>query len=150
MRFRAATEADLSAIVALLADDPLGSGREGGPPGAYLVAFRAVAASPALHLIVGEREGTVVATYQLAILPGLASRGMTRALLESVRVAVPLRSQGVGAQLVADAIDRARAEGTGVLELFTHKSRTRAHAFYERLGFTPSHIGYKRELTSGG
>lgn len=137
----------MPAILALLTDDPLGAGREGGQPEVYRAAFRALVASPAMHLIVGEAEGVVCATYQMAILPGLSARGQTRALLEAVRVEASGRSQGIGARLIADAMDRARAEGAGVMELFTHRSRHRAHAFYERLGFTPSHIGYKRDLT---
>ena len=100
-----------------------------------------------MHLIVGEAEGQVIACYQLAILPGLAARGQVRALLESVRVAGARRGGGIGALLMADAMDRAAAAGAGVMELLTHRDRIRAHAFYERLGFTPSHFGYKRGLT---
>lgn len=145
--FRLADAADVPAITALLADDPLGAARESSDASAYLEAFERITTSGAVQLVVGEAGGHIVATYQLAILPGLANAGRTRAILESVRVAADLRSQGVGALLVADAEARARAAGAGVLQLTTHKSRTRAHAFYDRLGFTPSHIGYKRELT---
>ena len=149
LRFRPAAEDDIPAILALLTDDPLGALREGGPPEVYREAFRAMAASPALHLLVGEAGGEIIATYQLAILPGLSERGRTRALLEAVRVAAPHRSRGIGERLLRDAMARATAAGAGVMELFTHRRRTRAHAFYDRLGFTPSHIGYKRDLTDG-
>ena len=45
--FRSAVETDLSAIVALLADDMIGAGREGGPDhDAYLTGFQAVTADP--------------------------------------------------------------------------------------------------------
>jgi len=33
-----------------------------------------------------------------------------------------------------------------MIELTANKSRSRAHAFYTRLGFTASHIGFKRDL----
>ncbi len=145
--FRPARLEDVPAIVALLADDPLGAARESATLAPYEAAFARIAASADMHLIVGERQGRVVATYQLAIMPGLSNAGRTRATLEAVRVAAELRSQGVGALLVADAEARARAAGAGILQLTTHKSRSRAHAFYDRLGFTPSHIGYKRDLT---
>lgn len=137
----------MAAIVALLADDPLGAAREAGTLAPYEAAFARIVASDAMHLIVGEQAGRVVATYQLAIMPGLSNAGRTRATLEAVRVAAELRSQGIGGQLIADAEARARAAGAGLLQLTTHKSRARAHAFYDRLGFTPSHIGYKRDLT---
>ncbi|MGC9449473.1 N-acetyltransferase family protein [Cereibacter johrii] len=146
IRFRDARREDVAAIVALLADDALGAQRETAPPETYLSAFDRMAASPGMFLIVGEQEGRVVATYQLAILPGLSLRAATRALVEAVRVASDLRSQGIGADLMADAETRARAAGATLIQLTTHRSRERAHRFYERLGFTASHIGYKRAL----
>jgi ribosomal protein S18 acetylase RimI-like enzyme len=144
--FRPATRQDVAAIVALLADDPLGQGRESNDPAPYLAAFDQIIANPAHHLIVGEIANEIVATYQLTLLNGLSRQGATRALIEAVRVAGDLRSQGIGAALMADCETRARAAGAQVLQLTTDKSRTRAHAFYERLGFTASHIGYKKPL----
>lgn len=144
--FRIARRADVPAIVALLADDPLGAQREAQTPEIYLAAFDRLAADPCTQLVVAEQAGRIVATYQLTLLHGLSLKGATRAQLESVRVAADLRSRGLGALLVADAEARAKAGGARLLQLTTHKSRARAHAFYDRLGFTPSHIGYKREI----
>lgn len=148
LRFREATLADLPAILALLRDDPLGAARE---PAAldlapYAAAFARIAASAEQQLIVGERDGQILATCQLAVLPGLSNRGRVRGQVEAVRVAADQRSQGIGAALMAEAEARLRAAGCGVIQLTTHRSRARAHAFYERLGFTASHIGYKRDL----
>jgi len=53
--FRRATQADLPAIIALLADDRLGQGREDAadPPNqAYLAAFAAIAADANQYLVV--------------------------------------------------------------------------------------------------
>ncbi|MGP3699038.1 GNAT family N-acetyltransferase [Rhodobacter sp. NSM] len=144
--FRAAERADVAAIVALLADDALGAQRETADLETYLAAFDRMAEAPSMFLLVGEIEGRVVATYQLAILPGLSLRAATRALVEAVRVSADLRSQGLGALLMADAEARARAAGASLIQLTTHRSRERAHRFYDRLGFTASHIGYKRAL----
>jgi GNAT superfamily N-acetyltransferase len=63
-----------------------------------------------------------------------------------VRVAADMRGQGIGAALIADAEARARAAGCRLLQLTSNASRLRARKFYEELGFTPSHIGYKRDL----
>ncbi|PTE21089.1 GNAT family N-acetyltransferase [Cereibacter changlensis JA139] len=145
IRFRDARREDVAAIVALLADDELGAARETAPLQAYLDAFDRIAASE-MQLVVGETGDRIVATYQLAIEHGLSLGGMTRAVVEGVRVAADLRSQGLGAALMADAEARARVAGAGVIQLTTNKSRARAHRFYERLGFTASHIGYKRTL----
>lgn len=146
VRFRPARREDVAAIVALLADDPLGAQRETAGAATYLAAYDRIAADPNARLIVGEAAGRIVATYQLNFLHGLSLKGATRAQLEAVRVAADLRGRGTGALLVADAEARAKAGGARLLQLTTHKSRARAHAFYERLGFTATHIGYKREI----
>lgn len=146
MIFREARAEDVPALVAMLADDSLGRGREGAPMAAYLAAFAEIAANPRESLIVGELEGRVVATCQLTILSGLSRGGARRALVEAVRVAGDLRGQGIGAKLMAEAERRARAAGAGIIQLTTDKSRVRAHAFYERLGYEPSHLGMKKKL----
>ncbi len=112
----------------------------------YRAAFDAMQAEAANHLIVGERNGRVVATYQITFISGLSLRATRRAQIESVRVASDLRGQRIGEALFADAEARARAAGCGLIQLTTNATRDRARAFYERLGFTPSHIGYKRDL----
>ena len=45
-----------------------------------------------------------------------------------------------------DALGRRRcpsARGCALVQLTSDKARTDAHRFYERLGFTPSHEGFK-------
>ncbi|HET7844679.1 MAG TPA: hypothetical protein VFL14_11050, partial [Xanthomonadales bacterium] len=80
-RIRAARESDGPAIVALLADDTLGSGRESLAPAAldeYRRGFREIAASAANTLLVAELDGTVVGTLQLTVIPGMSRRGARR------------------------------------------------------------------------
>jgi GNAT superfamily N-acetyltransferase len=132
--------------VALLADDPLGQGREGAELAPYLQAFDEIAANPMHQLIVGESAGEIIATCQLTLLAGLSRQGAKRMLIEAVRVKAALRGQRIGEALMAEAESRARAAGAQVLQLTTDKSRLRAHAFYDRLGYTPSHLGYKKAL----
>ena len=48
--------------------------------------------------------------------------------------------------MFADVERRARGAGCGLIQLTMNKSRTDSHRFYERLGFTASHIGFKRYL----
>ncbi|MGC9368994.1 MAG: GNAT family N-acetyltransferase [Paracoccaceae bacterium] len=144
--FREARREDVPAIVAMLADDALGAAREGTDLAPYLAAFDAMKEEGGNHLIVGEQDGRVVATYQLTFISGLSLRAARRAQIESVRVASDARGAGLGAEMMRDAEVRARAAGCGLLQLTTNKSRDRAHAFYERIGFTASHIGFKRSL----
>ncbi len=144
--FRDASRDDVAALVAMLADDPLGQARESGDLAPYLAAFDEIAANPMHQLIVGEIGGRIVATCQLTILAGLSRQGAKRALVEAVRVVADLRGQRIGEALMAECEARARAAGASVIQLTTDKTRLRAHGFYDRLGFTASHIGYKKSL----
>ncbi len=147
--FRDAVEADLPAIVALLADDVLGAARDvltDPIDVAYGEAFRAIAANPNDHLIVGEIDGDIVACAQLTVLNGLSRRGLSRGLIESVRVASSRRRQKLGERLIEHLIARARSAGCGIMQLTSDKSRADAHRFYERLGFEASHLGMKIAL----
>ena len=97
---REASADDVPVIVALHTDDPLGATRESADLAPYRAAFAAVDADPAHLLVVAEDgDGTVVGTLQLSFLPGLSRGGASRALVEGVRVAAGLRSQGIGARL---------------------------------------------------
>src|SRR5215469_2519637 len=88
---RTATEADVPAVVRLLATDQLGANRDGvrdeADLAAYVAAFRRIDADPAHLLMVAEQDGQIVGTFQLSFLPGLARRGALRAQVEAVRVA---------------------------------------------------------------
>jgi len=141
---RRARRDDVRIIVAMLADDPLGSGRErieDPLPPSYFRAFDAVEKDPNIQLVVAEQGGAVVGCLQLCILPGLSSQGASRALIEDVRVATHCRSRGIGEQLVQWAVAQARSRECKLVELLTHNSRVDAQRFYKRLGFQPSHVG---------
>ncbi|MET4479227.1 GNAT family N-acetyltransferase [Bradyrhizobium sp. F1.13.3] len=141
---RPARREDVAAIVAMLADDRLGSARERVEdplPASYYEAFARVERDQNIQLVVAESEGRVVGCLQLAILPGLSSQGGLRGLLEDVRVASDCRSRGIGEQLVQWAVTEAKARGCNLVELLTHQTRTDAQRFYKRLGFTASHVG---------
>jgi GNAT superfamily N-acetyltransferase len=143
---RPATQDDVPAIVAMLADDPLGARREQPGDPAYLAAFTALAADPRQLLVVAEQDGAPVGTLQLTFIPGLSRRGATRAQIEAVRVRADRRGSGLGQELVRWAIDTARERGCVLVQLTTDNSRTDAHRFYERLGFQASHVGMKLPL----
>ena len=144
--FRAATREDVPAVVDLLTDDVLGRRRESADLDVYLAAFDAMQAEGHNHLIVAEQEDRVVACYQLITMSGLSLSATRRAEIEGVRVASSLRGQGLGALLVADAEARARAASCTLIQLTSNATRTDALRFYEGLGFTGSHIGFKKPI----
>ena len=90
MIWREATRADVPAVVALLADDMLGHGRESAGVAPYLAAFDAMQEEGGNRLIVAEQDGRVVACYQLTLISGLSLTATRRAQVEGVRVAVQL------------------------------------------------------------
>ena len=145
--------ADLPAIVALLADDDKGRAREvvgEALDAGYGLAFAAIDADPNQRLLIAEQDGATVGTFQLSFLPGLSFRGAWRGQIEAVRIASHLRGQALGREMIQWAIDRCRERGCQIVQLTTHKSRDRAHAFYERLGFERSHVGMKLHLGAAG
>ncbi|MEU5700616.1 GNAT family N-acetyltransferase [Streptomyces aurantiacus] len=147
LEIRRAVAADVPAIVAMLADDPLGAQRESPDDLApYLTALERLSEDPNQHLVVAVREGRVVGTLQLTIVPGLARKGATRSIIEAVRVHADERGSGLGTRFIEWAVDRSRSEGCQLVQLTSDATRTDAHRFYERLGFTASHVGFKLQL----
>jgi len=144
--FRDARREDLPAIVALLADDMIGAGREAAVDDVYRAAFDQIADDPRSRLIVAEEGGSVAGTLQLTLLPGLSRHGMLRAQIEAVRVAAPARGQGLGRAMIEWAIGQAREHGCGLVQLTSDKRRGDAVRFYESLGFSASHEGLKLPL----
>ncbi|HMS02331.1 MAG TPA: GNAT family N-acetyltransferase, partial [Gemmatimonadaceae bacterium] len=135
---RSARADDLSAVVRLLADDPLGATREtwADPlPTPYVEAFAAMERQGGNELLVALDGELVVGCLQLTCIPGISRRGAMRAQIEGVRVAASHRGRGLGEAMVRDAIERARAAGCVLVQLTSDASRADARRFYERLGF---------------
>jgi GNAT superfamily N-acetyltransferase len=140
---RRATERDLPAVVALFGD-PDGNARDRGKD-ASDPAYRAALAAMIDDnlLMVAEVEGRVVGVFQLTILQHVAHLGGRVAQVETVFVDRAMRGRGIGEAMMRWAIDEARRRRCFRVQLTSNKRRTRAHAFYERLGFVASHQGMK-------
>ncbi|MFK4099581.1 GNAT family N-acetyltransferase [Streptomyces sp. NPDC019531] len=147
LEIRPATTDDVSAIVAMLADDPLGAQRESPDDLApYLTALERLSSDPNQHLVVATREDRVVGTLQLTVIPGLSRRGATRSIIEGVRIHADERGSGLGTRLIEWAIEESRRQNCQLVQLTSDNTRTDAHRFYERLGFMASHVGFKLSL----
>jgi GNAT superfamily N-acetyltransferase len=141
---RRAERRDLPRLLELLAADQLGAHRERVDElRPYEAAFAAIDADPAQLLVVAADGDTIVGTFQLTFIPGLARRGALRGQIEAVRVAAEHRNRGLGAAMMRWAIAEARGRGCALVQLTSDRSRVDAHRFYERLGFTRSHDGFK-------
>jgi GNAT superfamily N-acetyltransferase len=147
--FWSALLVDVPAIVALLADDKLGSQREiiGTPlDQRYVDAFQAIEADANQRLVVVADGDEIVGTLQISFIPGIARMGSWRGQIEAVRIAAHRRDSGLGQKMFEWAISECKSRGCNLVQLTTDKSRTDAHRFYEKLGFKASHEGYKLAL----
>ncbi|KEC72057.1 UNVERIFIED_ORG: ribosomal protein S18 acetylase RimI-like enzyme [Rhizobium esperanzae] len=148
--FRLARQADLAAIIRLLADDDLGRAREivADPiDPRYLSAFAAIEADANQVLAVAsDASDRIAGCLQLSFIPGLSRTGMWRGQIESVRIARDLRGCGLGSAFIEWAIVQCAERGCGLVQLASDKTRTDSIRFYEKLGFVASHVGLKRSL----
>ena len=149
IRFRDATSADLPAMIALLADDTRGRGREDASLPLdlrYASAFAAIDADPKQILMVADLDGTIVGCVQISFITTLSHLGALRGQIEGVRVARDQRGRGLGRQMIGRAIAECGRRGCGMVQLSTNKSRVDARRFYVSLGFEASHEGMKLML----
>lgn len=146
-RVQRAGRADVPALVALLSDDEIGRTREGAEMARYEEAYDAIARDSAHYLaVVRAEDDRIIGTMQLTIIPGLSRGGTARLQIEGVRVAATERSHGVGTAMLEWAHDHGRHRGATLVQVTTDRARERAQAFYARLGYDSSHVGFKRAL----
>lgn len=147
---RRARRADVAALVALIAADALRRNEDSAASerrAGYERAFDAIDADPAHTLVALEApDGTIVGTMQLTLIPGLSRGGATRLQVEAVRIADAQRGLGLGTAMIEWAVEYARASGAALVQLTSDARRTDARRFYERIGFEPTHLGFKRIL----
>ncbi len=147
MNIRTATKEDLTAIIALIADDDLGKIREDfqNPlPKEYLKAFELISTDKKQDLVVVENEELeIIGTLQLSFIQYLTYRGGIRAQIESVRIRKDQRGLGIGKSMFEWAINKAKERNAHLLQLTTDKKRPNAIKLYEDLGFVQSHEGMK-------
>jgi len=132
LAIRPAVADDLPAIIALLADDALGAERDDG--------------SAPLHPRYQQAFAAIAADFNQHLIACLSRRGSPKGLIQAVRVRADRRGYGLGARLIAWAVEVSRRQGCATVELTAHESRGRAHHFYARLGFKPTHVGFKLEF----
>jgi GNAT superfamily N-acetyltransferase len=130
---RAAGPDDFDAVMRLhrqlLPDDPVlrdGSDR---------AAFETILRTPGLTLSVLERDGTLVASTYLNVIPNISRRASPYAIVENVIVDESLRGRGLGRQIMAATLEAAWAAGCYKAMLATGSKNPATHAFYLACGF---------------
>jgi GNAT superfamily N-acetyltransferase len=144
---RPARPSDLLSLIALLQQLSLDDPREDPDALArYETAFAAIDADPRQTLLVAEADGAVVGTATVIIVPNLSHVGRPYAVVEDVVVDSAHRGNRLGEALMRRCIDTAREAGCYKLALTSNRRRPEAHRFYERLGFTATHLGFRMDL----
>lgn len=136
---REARPEDASALARLI--DMLGYPVAAADVGHRLVALCESGLTP----LVAEQEGRVVACLTLSVMTVL-HRPQPVGRISMLVVDEGLRGGGIGALLVAAAEARLREKGCGLVEVTSNARRTRAHAFYERLGYERTSLRLAKAL----
>ena len=146
---RHACKADIPFVTALIADDAIAAARD-APTGEEATyqreAFAAIVNDPCHRLLVAEMAEVPVGSFQLSYIPGVALGGAWRGQIEFVRVISNRRGAGIGEAMMRWAIAECEKRGCYLVQLTSDHQRPAAHRFYERLGFAPSHAGFKLKL----
>ncbi|HOF88697.1 MAG TPA: GNAT family N-acetyltransferase, partial [Armatimonadota bacterium] len=93
-----------------------------------------------------ERNGAVVGTFVLYLLPNMTRNGRPAAILENIVVDDALRRQGIGRAMLEHARELAQAAGCYKLSLTSNATRTAAHEFYLRCGMVQHGVSFRYEL----
>ena len=96
-----------------------------------------ILASPWLHLFVLERDGAVVATTYLNLIPNLTRGASPYAVIENVVVEESRRGTGLGRQIMDATLEAAWDAGCYKAMLQTGSRTPATHAFYRACGFSP-------------
>jgi GNAT superfamily N-acetyltransferase len=114
---------------------------------AHKRALAQIIKDPRQNVLVAVERKKIVGTCTLYILPRVYWSGHPFAILDSIVVGPDIQGKGVGTQLIKHAIKMAKKAGCSQVNLTSNTQRTRAHRFYESLGFEPTYVGFK--LTFG-
>ncbi|MGO4624660.1 N-acetyltransferase family protein [Ensifer sp. 2YAB10] len=146
---RKAERGDLPAIIGLFADDEIGGHGDTTDEeafGDYVAAFEKIEASSLQTLFVAVLGDEIVGTFQTALHTTLSGRGSSSLIVEAVQTRGDMRGRGIGERMMCHAIAEARERGASKVRLTSNGVRTDAHRFYERIGFTRSHVGFLMPL----
>ncbi len=130
---RPATEADLPAILSLHDElqpkDP--------PPGESeaRAVFAEILQRPGLEFVLLTDGDEVGGSIYVNVIPNLTRELRPYAVIANVILRAGLRGRGLGRQLMAAALDRARDAGCYKVMLLTGSSNPDTHAFYRSCGF---------------
>ena len=93
--------------------------------------------------LVAEKDGEVLGTLYIQVIPNLSHNGTPYAVIENVVVDKRFHKQGIGRLLIENALTFAREAGCYKVQLLSMKKRLDAHQFYRAFGFEDSALGFR-------
>lgn len=109
--------------------------------------FRSVEAAPGHAVLLGDRDGEVVALCHLFVRPALEKP--PEVVVQALVVDEASRGTGAGQHMMQAAEDWAAARGFNSIALYSSITRHGTHAFYEAIGYVrsgTSHL-FRKALT---
>jgi GNAT superfamily N-acetyltransferase len=134
VKVRKASAADMPGVLALYAQPDLDDGKVLSVDEAVALLER-FGRYPDYTLYVAEQADEIVGTFALLVMDNLGHLGTPSGIVEDVVVAPTRQGQGIGQAMMAFALEACRQKGCYKLMLSSNAKRTRAHAFYESLGY---------------
>ena len=105
--------------------------------------FKQIDAIPDGRFLVAEKDGLVLGTLYIQVIPNLSHNGTPYAVIENVVVDKRFHKQGIGRLLMENALTFAREAGCYKVQLLSMKKRLEAHQFYRALGFADSALVFR-------
>ncbi|WP_084639864.1 GNAT family N-acetyltransferase [Kaistia adipata] len=148
LSIRKATEADLPDLLRLYGQPDFNNGRVTTLDAARATLAR-MATYPDFAAYCAEFDGAIVGSFSLMIIDNLAHWGMASALVENVVVASGHQGEGIGRAMIRAAFRLAEEKGAYKVALSSNVRSTRAHEFYESLGFEKYGFSFRLEPVPG-
>jgi len=101
---------------------------------------------PNYRVFVAVLNEQIVGTYELLVMDNLAKRGRKSGVVEDVAVSPLHQGHGIGRKMMTHAMAMCREAGCYKLVLSSGLKRTRAHDFYDSVGFERHGFSFRVEL----
>jgi GNAT superfamily N-acetyltransferase len=142
---RQATDDDIEAILGIYSQPSIDDGITLSTDEAKKI-FCSLASYPSYKIYVAVINGVVVGTIAVLIMDNIGHLGRKSAIFESIAVLPQWQGKGVGRAIVTFATDICRKAECYKITLSANLKRSKAHSFYQSLGFIQHGFSYMYKI----